>query len=785
MADGTKVGSAYVEVTPKAAGNFKSDFEKQMPDGKAPGKKFGGGFASAAKIGIGGLAVAAGNILANVATSAVSGLTDTFKQSFENYANFEQLTGGVEKLFGDEAAKTVMANAEKAFQTAGMSANQYMEQATSFSASLINSLGGDTKKAAELTDVAMRAMSDNVNVFGSNMGDVQNAFQGFAKQNYTMLDNLKLGYGGTKQEMERLIADANEYAAANGEAADLSIDSFADIVQAIQLVQEKQGVAGTTAKEAASTVEGSVNSMKAAWENWLTALGRDDVDLNAVTDQLIQSIETAASNAIPLAARIVESMGETFVAYAPVLFDSALVAMQQISLAAPEVLPQVVAGILTLVSQAAFALVSGAPQLIAGAFQMMGGIIAGILYSIPSILATAVQLIPQLAFQLVAGAGQMLGAALAMFLPIGEALNSVGEELATALYDIVTHLPEIVMNAIGGIAEAGAAFFQGLVDGFLGTQPQVEGAASEVTDSAVKAAEENADASGVGENLTESMATAFDASKLAAEAEASTAEAVDAAAKSADAAPVAIQMTDTAAAAIDMTAMNANAEEMVNNAIEAAKSVDASSIGKQLSEQAADGIDTSAMNSTAEQLSKNLKGLDTTATVSVKADLSGVNQLNSAASSVTSTYNALSSTIAAAMAKASSAATTAANSVRSSIASIPSSKTISFTFSTPHIPVPHYSISGSLDPKSGRVPTVNAYWAAEGGIFTKATIFGAGEAGPEAVLPLDKLPRLLGLDKRRGEQNINVYLQYDASADAEQITNDIARALGRKLAMEA
>lgn len=213
-----------------------------------------------------------------VASKAVDAVKAIVGGAVEGYASYEQLAGGVKKLYGD-ASNTVMQFAQDAYKTSGMSANKYMEQATSFSAALINSLGGDTAKATRQTDVAMRAISDNVNTFGSDMDSVQMAFQGFAKQNYTMLDNLKLGYGGTKQEMERLIADANAYAAANGAAADLSIDSFSDIVTAIELIQEKQGIAGTTAKEAMSTIEGSWNSAKASWDNLLVAIGSGDGEM--------------------------------------------------------------------------------------------------------------------------------------------------------------------------------------------------------------------------------------------------------------------------------------------------------------------------------------------------------------------------------------------------------------------------------------------------------------------------------------------------------------------------
>lgn len=263
---------------------------------------------------LGGIGSKAASVLSTAAkagaaaTAAVAtGVGVLGKAALDSYASYEQLVGGVDKLFGD-ASGQLQKYAAEAYKTSGMSANQYMEQATSFSAALIQSLGGDTAKAAEQADVAMRAMSDNVNVFGSNMEDVQNAFQGFAKQNYTMLDNLKLGYGGTKEEMQRLIDDANEYAASIGQASDLSIDSFSDIVTAIELVQEQQGIAGTTAKEAAETIEGSVNMAKAAWQNWLTALADDSADVGELTAQLVDSVATAASNIVPRIGVIMESL---------------------------------------------------------------------------------------------------------------------------------------------------------------------------------------------------------------------------------------------------------------------------------------------------------------------------------------------------------------------------------------------------------------------------------------------------------------------------------------------
>lgn len=264
--------------------DYDRSLNKAEKDGKGFGSKLNSVFGGLAKAGL--AAAAAGvTALAGASSAAVVALG---KQALDAYANYEQLTGGVDKLYGN-ASKKLQDYASQAWQTSSMSANQYMETATSFSAALVSSLGGDVNKAADMTDVAMRAMSDNVNVFGSDMESVQNAFQGFAKQNYTMLDNLKLGYGGTKEEMQRLIDDANAWGAANGKASDLSIDSFADVVTAIQQIQEAQGIAGTTANEALHTIEGTMNATKSAWQNVISAIGGGG-DLQQAMDGLITSV---------------------------------------------------------------------------------------------------------------------------------------------------------------------------------------------------------------------------------------------------------------------------------------------------------------------------------------------------------------------------------------------------------------------------------------------------------------------------------------------------------------
>ena len=223
------------------------------------------------------------------------------------YADYEQLAGGVETLFKNGSA-AVMRYAADAYKTAGMSANQYMETVTGFSASLISSLGGDTARAAVVANQAIIDMSDNANKMGSDMESIQNAYQGFAKQNYTMLDNLKLGYGGTKEEMERLLRDAERIKAAQGELAEYSITSYADIIDAIHVVQTQMDITGTTAREAAETVSGSLNMLKASWINLVTGLGDPSADLDTLINNFADSLITAAENVIPVVARVIWSM---------------------------------------------------------------------------------------------------------------------------------------------------------------------------------------------------------------------------------------------------------------------------------------------------------------------------------------------------------------------------------------------------------------------------------------------------------------------------------------------
>lgn len=434
----------------------------------AIGDKIKGGLGTAAKAGVAALGAAL--------ASAATGVVALGKAALESYSQYEQLVGGVDKLFQDASPK-LQEYAANAYQTAGMSANQYMEQATSFSAALINSLGGDTQKAADQADVAMRAMSDNVNTFGSNMEDVQNAFQGFSKQNYTMLDNLKLGYGGTKEEMQRLISDANEYAASIGQASDLSIDSFSDIVTAIDLIQQKQHIAGTTAREAATTIEGSVNMAKAAWQNWVTELGKDNADMGKLTTQLVDSVTTAASNIVPRIAVIagaamaalseqlpsaIEQLGASLSEYAPTLGASVMSLIGTVAQMAMEYAPT---ALLAIVGAITAFLTEYAPTLLQAAMTMLLAIVQAITDSGPQIMAALMVVLQSLVQLCIENAPAMLDAALGLVGMLLQAIVDYGPQILASLLLILASLVVAIGMKVGEFFDGGGQLIEGLLMG--------------------------------------------------------------------------------------------------------------------------------------------------------------------------------------------------------------------------------------------------------------------------------------------------------------------------------
>lgn len=360
---------------------------------------------------MGGVAAKAGKAIAAGLAAGATAVSVLAKQSLDSYADYEQLVGGVETLFGaggksvegyaesvgksvDEVRRTyndlitaqegVMEDAANAYKTAGMSANEYMETVTSFAAALTSSLGGDTMAAAEYARIAVTDMADNANKMGSNMESIQNAYQGFAKQNYTMLDNLKLGYGGTKEEMERLLKDAEKL---SGIKYDIS--SYADIVDAIHVVQTEMGITGTTAEEAEKTISGSIASTKAAWQNLLTGFADDEADLELLIGNLVESATTAVRNVVPRIAQILSGISQAMTQIMPIV-------SAELPGILSELLPGVINGAVALINGLVAALPSLLGILIAQFPSIFTQISNGLVQTFPVLLETAKNLFGQI-----------------------------------------------------------------------------------------------------------------------------------------------------------------------------------------------------------------------------------------------------------------------------------------------------------------------------------------------------------------------------------------------------
>lgn len=364
------------------------------------------------------------------------------------YADYEQLAGGVETLFKD-SADTIQTYADNAYKTAGLSANEYMETVTSFSASLLQSLDGDTEKAAAAADLAITDMADNANKMGTAMESIQNAYQGFAKQNYTMLDNLKLGYGGTKEEMQRLLADAEKL---SGVKYDLS--SYADIVEAIHVIQTEMGITGTTAKEASTTIQGSVASMKAAWANLMVGMADDTQNFDMLLSNFIESIGTVADNLLPRIGVVIEGMGKLVAGLAP-----------EIASALPTLTNELLPNLVELGVQSISALVQGIQEngdsLAAGALSIVGTLAEGIAELLPMVADTAASLVVSLADGLTESLPNIIPVAIETISTLVENLTenaniiidagiqiilALGEGLIAALPQLIETVPQIVIN---------------------------------------------------------------------------------------------------------------------------------------------------------------------------------------------------------------------------------------------------------------------------------------------------------------------------------------------------
>lgn len=432
----------------KGKDQFSNDLDESSGKAEKLSSKIGKGLATAAKLGAAAIGAAA---------TAVGALT---KKALEEYAEYEQLVGGVETLFKD-SADVVMQYANSAYKTAGLSANDYMETVTSFSAALLQSLGGDTEAAAKQADLAITDMSDNANKMGTDMAAIQNAYQGFAKQNYTMLDNLKLGYGGTKEEMQRLIDDANALNAAQGKLTDYSIDSYADIVSAIHDVQTEMGITGTTAKEAATTIQGSLSAMKSAWANLLTGLGDDSQDLDKLVNNFVESTGIAAENILPRLEKILAGVGSLAERLAPVVAAA-------IPGLVTTVLPKLVQAGVSMIGAILQGLVQMLPQIIQYGLDLTITLIESISSDPESLVETAIMLVVTIASGLIDALPKLIAAAAELVTGLLRALISNAPNLLAAGLKLVGKIAEGIANSLGEIVKAGAKVVDSIIDGIAG-----------------------------------------------------------------------------------------------------------------------------------------------------------------------------------------------------------------------------------------------------------------------------------------------------------------------------
>lgn len=444
-----------------------SEYEKSLKDAKSSASGLTGLFG---KVGLAASTVGKGifNVATNVAkvsvaattagATAISALTGL---AISSYADYEQLVGGVETLYKTSADK-VQQYAADAYKTAGLSANEYMNTATTFAASLVSSLGGDTEQAAELANTAISDMSDNSNKMGTAMSSIQDAYNGFAKQNYTMLDNLKLGYGGTKTEMERLIDDANKLNATQGKATNYTINSYADVVSAIHDVQNAMGITGTTSKEASTTIQGSVNATKSAWSNLVTGIADDNANFGQLISNFVDSATTAASNIIPRievslngAAKLIESLVPPIMAELPSLIET--------------VLPQLAQSAVNIVQTLVTGISANAEQLIDSAIQIITVLGNGIYQMLPTVAQSALQIVLTLVSKLNENLPQMLDTAGQMLIAFVEGVSehlpdimlAAASIVETLLTYFIEHLPDIVEGAM----QMGNAVIDGIIDG--------------------------------------------------------------------------------------------------------------------------------------------------------------------------------------------------------------------------------------------------------------------------------------------------------------------------------
>ena len=669
MAGEQEVGNGYVLIKPMMDEGAVSELESK---GKRGGSGFGGAFQ-----------VAAGNLISNAVSAIASKAVDVFNNAFDNYSNYEQLVGGVETLFGaggksiEDYAKSVgssveaiqgkygdlmtaqgnvLDNAKRAYISSGLSMNDYMETVTGFSASLISSLDGDTVKAAEIADKAIVDMSDNANKMGTDMASITNAYQGFAKQNYTMLDNLKLGYGGTKEEMQRLLKEAGELA-----GVEFNIDNYSDVIEAIHVIQDNMGISGTTAEEAAKTIGGSMGMLSASWQNFLTGIFDETADLGELLTQLFDSLGAVLYNVVP---RLV-----------------------------------------TLVVN----LVMKLPQALGDAFM-----------SIPSMLAPTI----------VAIFGEELGGEINAAL--SDAFARIGEAFA-AIVDILGAAFEQAANVFQGVTELmGALVNEGLPMLENGIRGAFDAIKNFISDLANGFSTFFGNIANTARQLATNIGLIFDGIRQA------IANAWSAITSNVSAAVDAVKNTVSSvfnAVKSSVVSVWEGIKTAISNAWDAISATVSGAVDTVKSTirgafDAVSGFVSSTWSSISGAISGAWDAITSTVSGAVNAVRSTVSSVfDSVLSTVTGVWNGIQAAIEGPMEAAKNFVGGIVDTIKGFF---------NFQISWPHIPLPHINYDLIEVPVLGSIPnpaTLSVSWYAQGGIVDGATLIGAGEAGPEMILP--------------------------------------------------
>ena len=439
MAD--NIGTAYVQIEPSFEGVTPKIEQHFGGEGQNAGKSFGSGFGS--------VVGTVGKVMAGAAAAGAAAVTGVVKSAASAFADYEQLTGGITTLFED-LDEDVIANAQNAFKTAGLSANDYMETVMSFSASLNQSLmrtDGNIARSAELADQAIIDMSDNANKMGTSMESIQNAYQGFAKQNYTMLDNLKLGYGGTKTEMERLLADASKIAGVK-----FDISNYSDVIEAIHVIQQEMGITGTTSLEASDTITGSLSAVKASWENMMVAIATGDNNaLQTQIDNMTATVGAFANNILPVVQQALKGVSELITRLAP-----------EIAKALPDLIKQIL------------------PGLLEAGIQIIQSLAEGIIQAIPELMPAITDVILQLCDMLVQMLPELIQVGLQVILQLAMGIAQAIPELIPAIVDTVIAIVEYLIDNVDMLIDAAIAIIIALADGLITALPRLIEKAPEI-----------------------------------------------------------------------------------------------------------------------------------------------------------------------------------------------------------------------------------------------------------------------------------------------------------------